>query len=77
MTTAKLDGQYQVIVPQEVRELLNLKPGDYLEVRVDNGKVVMTPQPSATSRLFGKHQQIWQGEDAVAYVRSQRESWRD
>jgi AbrB family looped-hinge helix DNA binding protein len=64
-------------VPKDVRDHLNLKPGDRLDVQVENGKVVMTPQPSATKRLFGKHQQIWQGEDAVAYVRGERESWRD
>jgi AbrB family looped-hinge helix DNA binding protein len=77
MTTAKLGGRYQIVVPKDVREALQLKPGDRLEVKVENGKVVMIPQASHTSRLFGKHRQLWQNTDAVEYVRNERESWRD
>ena len=77
MTIAKLGGRYQIVVPKDVREALRLKPGDRLEVKIENGKVVMIPQISQTSRLFGKHRQLWQNTDAVAYVRQERESWRD
>ncbi|MBZ8180926.1 AbrB/MazE/SpoVT family DNA-binding domain-containing protein [Oscillatoria salina] len=77
MTTAKLGGRYQIVIPKNVREVLNLKPGDRFDIKVENGKVLMIPQPSFSSRLFGKHKHIWQGEDAVAYIRSERESWRD
>ena len=77
MTVAKLGERYQIVVPKDVRESLKLKPGDRLEVRVEDGKVVMIPQLRYTSRLFGKHRTIWQDTDAVAYVRSERESWRD
>ena len=37
----------------------------------------MTPATSKASRLWGKNRQIWQGENAVTYIRKQRESWRD
>ena len=77
MTTAKLGGRYQIVVPKDVREALQLKPGDRLEIRAENGKVVMTPKSSHTSRLFGKHRQLWQNTDPVEYVRHERESWRD
>ena len=77
MTTAKLGGRYQIVVPKDVREALQLKPGDRLEIKVENGKVVMIPQSSHTSRLFGKHRQLWQNTDAVEYVRHERESWRN
>lgn len=77
MTIAKLGGRYQIVVPKDIREALQLKPGDRLEVKVENGKVVMIPQVSHTSRLFGKHQQLWQNTDAVKYIRNERESWRD
>ena len=65
MSKTKVGGRYQVVVPREIREALNLKPGEYLEVKVVNGAVVMIPQASYTSRLFGKHQEIWLDEDAV------------
>ncbi|MGB3208401.1 MAG: AbrB/MazE/SpoVT family DNA-binding domain-containing protein [Crinalium sp.] len=77
MTIAKLGERYQIVVPKEVREALGLKPGDRMDVQIVDGKVVMVPQTSYTSRLFGKHRSLWQGEDAVDYIRSERESWRD
>lgn len=51
-----------------------MKPSDYLEVKIVDGAVVMVPQASYTLRLFGKHREVWQEEDAVAYVRRERES---
>ena len=77
MTIAKLSEGYQIVVPQDVREALQLKPGDRLEVKVENGKVIMIPQASQTSLLFGKHRQLWQNTDATEYIRNERESWRD
>ena len=77
MSKTKVGGRYQVVVLKEVREALNLKPRDYLEVKVVDGAVVMIPQASYTSRLFGRHREIWLDEDPVTYVRRERESWRD
>lgn len=77
MLTIKVDKHYQVVIPKQIREALSLNPGDYLEVKVVDGAVVMVPQTSYTSRLFGKHQEVWQEEDAVVYVRRDRDSWRD
>ncbi|VXD20422.1 AbrB/MazE/SpoVT family DNA-binding domain-containing protein [Planktothrix paucivesiculata] len=77
MTVAQLSGNYEIEIPVTIRETLKLKPGDALEVKVVDGAVVMMPVPSYTSRLFAKHQNLWQGVDAVAYVRSLRDSWRD
>ncbi|NEQ35305.1 MAG: AbrB/MazE/SpoVT family DNA-binding domain-containing protein [Okeania sp. SIO3I5] len=77
MTIEKLGEKYQIIIPQEVREVLNLQPGDRLEIKVVNGTVVMTPATRKASRFLGKHRQLWQRENAVNYIRKQRESWRD
>jgi len=77
MSVTKVGEDHQIVMPKEIREALNLKPGDYLEIKVVDGAIMMVPQASYTSRLFGKHQSVWQGEDAVAYVRRERESWRD
>lgn len=77
MTVAQLSGNYEIEIPVNVREKLKLKPGDSLEVKVVDGAVVMLPVPSHTSRLFAKHRHIWDGVDAIAYVRGERESWRD
>ena len=74
MTIAKLGEEYQIVIPQEVREVLNLQRGDRLNLTVVNGTVVMTKEVSHPARLFGKHRQLWQGENAVDYIRQQRES---
>ncbi|HIK10401.1 MAG TPA: AbrB/MazE/SpoVT family DNA-binding domain-containing protein [Oscillatoriaceae cyanobacterium M33_DOE_052] len=77
MIVAQLSGNYEIEIPVAVRETLKLKPGDSLEVKVVDGAVVLLPVPSHTSRWFGKHQDLWDGVDAVAYIRGERESWRD
>jgi AbrB family looped-hinge helix DNA binding protein len=81
MTIAKVGEQYQIAIPDRVRETLGIKPGDSLDVKVIDGTVVLVPisveAPSHADRLFGKHKALWSGEDAVAYIRKERESWRD
>jgi AbrB family looped-hinge helix DNA binding protein len=77
MITAKLGDRYQVVIPKLVREALHLKAGDRLEIKIVDGTVVMVPQSSQTAMLFGKHREVWADQDAVAYVRNERASWRD
>ncbi|MEQ8384104.1 MAG: AbrB/MazE/SpoVT family DNA-binding domain-containing protein [Coleofasciculus sp. A1-SPW-01] len=77
MTVAQVSSNYEIEIPVTIREALKLKPGDALEIKVVDGAVVMMPVPSYTSRLFAKHQNLWRGVDAVAYIRGERESWRD
>ncbi|MGB0561365.1 MAG: AbrB/MazE/SpoVT family DNA-binding domain-containing protein [Spirulinaceae cyanobacterium] len=57
-----------------VREALQLKPGDALEIKTIDGAMVLMPVPSYTDRLFAKHQNLWQDVDAVAYIRGEREA---
>lgn len=68
MTIAKLGRRYQIVVP---------KDGDRLEVKVEEFIVVMIPQASQTSRLFGKDRELWENTDAFTYIRQERESCRD
>ena len=77
MTTTQLGEEYQIVIPPEVRDALKWLPGDRLELKIVDGTVVIVPEISHASRIFGKHRQLWQGEDAIKYIRSQRESWRD
>ena len=81
MAVAKVGEEYQITIPLSVREALGLKPGDSFEVEAIDGTVVMVPLsvevPSRTEHLFGRHRSLWSGEDAVAYIRRERESWRD
>lgn len=44
MPLAKVSSKHQVTIPKEIFEKLKLKPGDYVDVQLRNGKVVLTPK---------------------------------
>lgn len=43
MTTVTLSEKYEVVIPKAVRESLNIKPGQKLEVFVNEGRVEFIP----------------------------------
>lgn len=44
MAAVKLGVSRQVVIPKKIFDQLRLAPGDYLEVDVEDGRVVMTPK---------------------------------
>ena len=44
MTAVKIGVSRQVVIPKKLHEQLGLAPGDYLDVELKEGKVVMTPK---------------------------------
>ena len=44
MAAVKIGVSRQVVIPKKIHDTLGLAPGDYLEVEVERGKVVMTPK---------------------------------
>ena len=50
-TTVKLGVSRQVVIPKQLHDRLGLKPGDYLEVEEQQGKVVMTPMTLVDRRV--------------------------
>ena len=44
MAAVKIGVSRQVVIPKKIHDKLGLAPGDYLEVEVERGKVVMTPK---------------------------------
>lgn len=51
MATVKLGVSRQVVIPKKLHDRLGLKPGDYLEVEEQQGKVVMTPKTLVDRRV--------------------------
>ena len=43
MTQVKLSSKYQIVIPQDVREELDLKPGQLFQVWALDGHVVAVP----------------------------------
>ncbi len=55
MKTTKISSKGQVVIPNELREKLNIKPGAYFHVRIEKGNILLTPmKASPIERLYGK-----------------------
>jgi len=44
MPLVKIGSKHQVTIPKEIFNKLSLKPGDYVEVQLRNGRIVLTPK---------------------------------
>jgi AbrB family looped-hinge helix DNA binding protein len=76
MTTisAQISTKYQVVIPKEVRELMNLQPKDTLLFLIDGGTVVLRPKPkSFTKTLRGLHRHLWS--EPEQWLEDERSSW--
>ena len=47
----KVGASRQVIIPKKIHDRLGLEPGDYLEVELQEDKVVLTPKALVEKRL--------------------------
>ena len=74
--SVKVSNRYQIAVPQQARKRLKIKSGDRLLVDVQDGMIILLPEPqSYTQSLAGLHREIW--EKASNYVFNEREAWND
>ena len=75
-TVVKVDTKYQITVPKSVREKLKVKAGDRLLLDVQDGRMILIPEPRRYAKyLQGLHGEIWKGADAQEYVNAEREAW--
>ena len=75
-TSVKVSAKYQIAVPQIARRKLNIKKGDRLLVDVQDGVIVLIPEPKRyTGYLQGLHSDIWKGVDVKKYLNEEREAW--
>jgi len=51
VSEVKLGSSRQVVIPKKIHDELGLKPGDYLEVEVLGGRLVLTPKVLIEKRL--------------------------
>ena len=75
-TSVKVSAKYQIAVPQVARRKLNIKKGDRLLVDVQDGVIVLIPEPKRyTAYLQGLHGEIWKGVDIQKYLNGERAAW--
>lgn len=74
--SVKVSAKYQIAVPQIARKKLNIKKGDRLLVDVQDGVIVLIPEPKRFSGyLQGLHGEIWKGVDVQKYINDERGAW--
>jgi len=77
ITTVKVSNRYQISLPSMARQQLNIQAGDRLLVDVQEGMLVLIPQPQDyVQYLAGLHQEIWQSLDTTAYLDQERTAWQ-
>ncbi|MCL4297207.1 MAG: AbrB/MazE/SpoVT family DNA-binding domain-containing protein [Anaerolineae bacterium] len=76
-TTVKVSNRYQISLPSMARQHLNIQAGDRLLVDIQEGMIVLIPQPQDyVEHLAGLHQDIWQNLDTTAYLDQERDAWQ-
>lgn len=74
-TSVKVSSRYQVSVPRVARDRLNIKSGDRLLVDIQDGLLILVPQPQDyADRLAGLYKEVWAGLDTVAYLEEERQA---
>jgi AbrB family looped-hinge helix DNA binding protein len=76
--SVKVSSRYQVAVPRIAREKPNIQSGDRLLVDVQDGVLILIPQPQDyADRLAGLHKEIWVDVDTTAYLEQERAAWNN
>jgi AbrB family looped-hinge helix DNA binding protein len=74
--SVKVSGRYQISLPSRARRELGIEAGDRLMVVVQDGMIILMPQPQDfVSYMAGLHREIWQGIDTTAYLNEERAAW--
>lgn len=74
--SVKVSARYQIAVPSAARERLRIKQGDHLIVDVQDGVMILTPEPvNYAERLAGLHSEVWKNVDTDQYLEAERNAW--
>lgn len=74
--TVKVSGRYQISLPSHARRKLGIEAGDRLLVVVQDGMLILLPQPQDYARsMAGLHREVWAGIDTAAYLNEERATW--
>ena len=73
---AQVSEKYQVVIPREVRQKLNLQPRDTLLFLIDGDTVIIRPRPASfTAALRGLHKELWADADVDEWLQQERTAW--
>ncbi|MGH7885306.1 MAG: AbrB/MazE/SpoVT family DNA-binding domain-containing protein [Thermodesulfobacteriota bacterium] len=70
-----VDQNYQIVIPKELRDKLNIKPKYKILVKEIDGTLVFIPKPkSYTDFMTGLGKEIW-SENSKNYIQNEKKSW--
>ncbi|NOX62004.1 MAG: AbrB/MazE/SpoVT family DNA-binding domain-containing protein [Chloroflexi bacterium] len=76
-STVKVSSRNQIALPSEARKKLNIRPGDRLLVDVQDGVLVLIPEPrDYVEYMMGLHREIWEQIDADEHIQRERDAWQ-
>ncbi|MGH7195956.1 MAG: AbrB/MazE/SpoVT family DNA-binding domain-containing protein [Candidatus Saccharimonadales bacterium] len=76
MNTSTVSSKYQIVIPKELRQKLQIKPGQKVSFELDRNRNLKISATDPVQELKGKYAGKW-GSDPVAYIRKQRDKWDD
>ncbi len=73
MSTAKIGTRYQVVIPEQARDQIGLRPHTKVLADVSDGAVRIRPMPEEGWRGIGR--ELANDTDATDYVKKLRTEW--
>lgn len=76
--SVKVNNRYQITIPSIARNALHIEAGDRLLVDVQDGVIVLIPQPvDYVSQMAGLQHEIWEKVDGDEYLANERDAWTE
>ncbi|MCX6044051.1 MAG: AbrB/MazE/SpoVT family DNA-binding domain-containing protein [Chloroflexi bacterium] len=76
IASVKVSNRYQIALPSVARQRLNIQAGDRLLVDVQDGVLILIPQPeNYVKAMAGLHKEVWAGIDTTKYLQEERAAW--
>lgn len=75
--SVKVSGRYQISLPSRARQELNIEAGDRLLVDIQDGMLILIPQPTDyVAHMDGLYADVWQNVNTTVYLNEEREAWQ-
>lgn len=71
---AHVSSKYQVVLPKEIREKLNIQPHTSIIFLIDGDMILLRSRPASfTAHLRGLHKHVW--DNVETWLAEERATW--
>jgi len=76
IAAAKVTDEYQITIPEEVRQRLGVRAGDVVYLSLEGNQVVLSVTPGSwTDATRGLGAEMWRAEGGAVAIERERDSW--